>query len=340
MEIIFLGTSGAVPNKLRNLPSIAILYEGRQLLFDAGEDVQRRFEGASLKFNAPLTIFISHMHGDHIIGLPGLLFHFTLIQRTEEVTIYGPPGIYLYLLAHKLTVGLKPRFLKNIFEIHYDKNDKNNLLKYDFQSEFNPGQQQTKEIEITDGIICETGDYKIKCIPVCHSVQTFGFKFIEKPRQGKFNPKRAEDIGIPMGRLWKKMQMEGPIEFKGKMVDPVLEGITGPKRDGIIISYSSDTKKCKALIDLAENSDVFICESTYREDLKELAEQKKHMTALQSAEIAVQANVHQLILTHISTRYSDEADQLALLNEARSIFPNTILAYDLLRIDPRKNNKN
>lgn len=324
MEIVFLGTAGAIPSKTRNLPAIVFLYNGEQLLFDAGEDIQRKFEEASLKFNAPLTIFISHMHGDHIIGLPGLLFHFSLIQRTTELNIFGPPGIYNYLIAHKHTVGLKAPFLNQIYEIYYHTEQ---ILKYNFQEEFD---QKPKVISIVDNTIFESKDYFIKCLPMCHSVISYGFKFIEKPRPGEFYPEKAKNLGIPMGRLWKRMQMGNTIDYNAKLIDPIVEGIIGPKRPGIVISYSSDTMVCDNLIKIAQNSDYFICESTYSEELKDLAQEKMHMTASQCGRIAKKANVNTLILTHISSRYAHTSD--VLLNEAKQEFPNSILAQDLLRI--------
>jgi len=327
MEIIFLGTSAAVPTRQRNLPSIMILYNGDQILFDAGEDVQRRFEDAGLKFNAPLMIFISHMHGDHVIGLPGLLFHFTLISRTQEVKIWGPPGIFAYLIVHRMITGLHAPFLKDIFEIHTQENK---LYRYNFQE--NPSQQPVK-VDIKENCIFETSEYSLSALPVCHSIPTHGFRFYEKPHPGKFNPEKAKDMKIPRGSLWKKMQIGETIQYKGKSYNPKELGIVGPQRSGIIISYSADTKFCEQLHVLAQNSDLFICEATYADELKDLAEQKSHMTASQCAEIAKSSNVTQLVLTHISSRYAEEEK---LLREACSIFPNTMIAHDLMHIIPAK----
>ncbi len=330
MEIVFLGTSAAVPTKNRNLSSVILLYEGTQLLFDAGEDIQRQFEAASIKFNKPLTIFISHMHGDHVIGLPGLLFHFTLINRSTEVEIYGPPGIFSYLMIHRLTTGLNPDFLKTIYEFEFDTR---NLKKFNFHGEIN---QNPEEVTISNGWIYETEEYKVQMKEVCHSVPTMGFRFVEKPRPGKFYPEIAEKYGIPR-KKWKYMQLGKKLEHKGKIIDPEKEGIVGPKRDGLIISYSADTKPCDNLNILIKNSDVAICEATFSEELVDLAKEKKHSTAYQSAEIAKNNGVKLLILTHISSRYADRSDEIKLLDEATSVFSNTLIAYDLMRIIPNKN---
>jgi len=327
MEIVFLGTSAAVPTRQRNLSSFVLLYNGEQILFDAGEDVQRQFEDAGLKFNAPLSIFISHMHGDHIIGLPGLLFHFTLVSRTQEVKIWGPPGIFPYLYLHRMVTGLRAPFLKEVYEIH---SEEKKMYLYDYQGK---PDQKPEEISIENTKIHDTANYVINAIPMCHSVPTTGFKFLEKPRPGKFEPKIAESVGIPQGHLWKKMQMGEIVKYKDQTYNPEKLGIVGPKRPGIIISYSADTKICTALYSLAKESDVFICEATYGNDLKNLAEEKKHMTTIQGAQVAKESNVFQLVLTHISSRYS-EVDNL--LEEARSIFPNSLIAHDLMRLTPQK----
>jgi ribonuclease Z len=328
LEIVFLGTSAAVPSRQRNLPSIALLYNGEQLLFDAGEDVQRRFEDAGLKFNAPLSIFITHMHGDHVIGLPGLLFHFTLISRMEDVRIWGPPGLFAYLYMHRIVSGLRAPFLHDVFEIHLEENM---LYRYDFQGTVNT---QPEKIPITRNIIHETNLYIIRALSVCHSVPTTGFRFQEKPLPGRFNPEIASELKIPQGNLWKKMQLGKTIIYNGKSYNPQELGIVGPKRQGKIIAYTGDTKYCKNLKKLAKDADVLICEATFGTELKDLAEEKSHMTANQAATLAKKSQVSQLILTHISTRYANEHDLSELLKEARSIFPNSLIAYDLMRIKP------
>ncbi len=323
MEIIFLGTSAAVPTRQRNLPSVVLLYKGEQILFDAGEDVQRRYEDAGLKFNAPLSIFISHMHGDHVIGLPGLLFHFTLISRTQEIKIWGPPGIFPYLYLHRIVTGLRAPFLKDVYEIH---SQENMLLRYDFQGK---PDQKPEEIPFDDDLIHETSNYTIKSIPMTHSVPTTGFRFHEKPRPGRFKPEIAKQNKIPQGSLWKRMQMGEIIQYKGNSYNPEELGIVGPKRPGLIISYSADTKICEQLFSLAKDADLFICEATFGNELKDLAEEKSHMTAMQGAEVAKNSNVEQLVLTHISSRYTEET---ILLKEAQSIFPNSLIAHDLMRL--------
>lgn len=330
MELIFLGTSAAIPTKNRNLSSTAIVIDGEQVIFDVGEDIQRQFEKASLKFNAPTNIFISHLHGDHVIGLPGLLFHFSLNQRTSKMNIFGPKGIYFYLIAHKIVVGLKADFLEFIYEFQPNSSE---VLKYNFQAS---PEQQPEIINLNEksNILYEGTSYSIELVSVNHSVPTWGFKLVEKDKPGKFNPERALELGIPRSSLWKQIQYMNPgeiLKFKGQSIDPYAEGIIGPKKPGYIISYSGDSAPCENLEYLAKNSDVFICEATYGNDQEELARDKLHMTAKQCAIIAKNNSVKILILTHISSRYGDEKEIETLLSEAKAIFENTIIAFDLYR---------
>ncbi|MFX1494269.1 MAG: ribonuclease Z [Promethearchaeota archaeon] len=324
MEIIILGSSAAIPIKERNLPSIALKYKNELILFDCGEDLQRRLNQAGLKFNKPLTILISHFHGDHIIGLPGLLFRFGLIDRTAPLTIYGPRNLYLYLYLHRKILGLKADYPIKIIEIDHSQRKL-------FEFEDLDAEKYSNEIEIENNIIFESKRYLIKYALVEHSVLTFAYSFIEKPRSGKFNPERAQELGIPASHLWKKLQEGEIINFKGKKIDPFKEKIVGPKRPGRKVTYSGDTVPCDSLIGIGEGSDILIHEATFSKELEHVAKEKKHSTSVDAANMALRMNVKQLILTHISSRYQEDA--IKLLKDAQEIFPNTILAQDLLKID-------
>jgi len=335
MEIVFLGTSCAIPTRTRNLSSFIILYNGTQILIDAGEDIQRQFEKASLKLNSPLIILISHMHGDHVIGLPGLLFHFNLIDRTSKVKIIGPPGIFSYLMAHKYLIGLKADYLSEIVEI--DKSSRK-LYYYDFQKPLN---QSPKEIYSSSECIKvhQEKDFKIYAIPVDHSIPTWAFRFQEEKRPGKFNPVRANELSIPK-IYWSKIQEleeNKTIEINGREIDPVKEGIIGPKRPGISISYSADTRPCDNLGKIIRNSDILICESTYSSLFNNLAIEKKHMTAKESALMAKDFNIKYLFLTHFSNRFEDEDELKKLYDEAKYEFENIYIAYDLMRVKIKRN---
>ncbi|MHA1273092.1 MAG: ribonuclease Z [Promethearchaeota archaeon] len=325
MELIILGSAGAIPTKNRNLPAIALKYRSEIILFDCGEDLQRAFNNAGLKFNKPMKILISHFHGDHIIGLPGLLFRLGQGDRTAPLWIFGPRNLYLYLYIHKKILGLRAKYPIFVSEID---NVNNKILKYEGLDSEIP----KEEINIKDNIIFESKRYILRYTEVSHSVLTYAYSFEEKERYGKFNPERARELGIPESRLWKRLHKGEVINFKGKIIDPLKEGIVGPPRKGIKITYSGDTAPCKSLEALAQNSDILIYESTYGNDHIETAREKQHSTAQDAANMALKTNSKQLILTHFSSRYKDPS---ILLEEAKQIFPNTILAEDLLKIKLR-----
>ncbi len=327
MELVILGSGGAIPVKNRNLPAVALKFTSENtseiILFDCGEDVQRRFVDVGLKFNKPLKILITHFHGDHIIGLPGLLFHFGLADREAPISIYGPRNLFLYLYLHKKILGLKTPYPTHIFEID---NEKNLLIEFEGLDSEVP----KREIKLVNNILHESKYYFLKFAPVNHSVITFAYSFVEKPLPGEFNKERAQELGIPPSRLYKNLQKGQPIVHEGKTIDPIKEGIVGPKRPGKIVTYSGDTAPCDSLIELGKHSDVLIHEATYSKELEALAKEKKHSTSVDAAIAAQKMEAKQLILIHISSRY--EGDASILLTEAKEIFPNTILSSDSLEI--------
>jgi len=324
MELIILGSAAATPIKDRNLSSIALKYKNQILLFDCGEDFQRKFAEAGLKFNKPMKIFITHFHGDHIIGLPGFLFRLSLNDRTAPMMIFGPRNLFLYLYVHRKILGLKAKYPIKIVEIDHQNQE---LIEFEGLDSELP----KRTIRMDNNIIFDSKYFSIKYAIVEHSVITFAYAFIEKPRFGKFVPERAINLGIPESNLWKKLQEGQIIEFNGKLIDPVKEGIVGPQRPGRKITYSGDLKPCESLINLGRDSDILIHEATFAKALAEIAEEKKHSTSIDAANDAKKMNAKQLILTHISARYSEDA--LKLLQEAKEIFPNTLIAEDLLKIE-------
>jgi len=324
IELIILGSAAATPIKERNLSSIAMRYKNKILLFDCGEDFQRRFAEAGLKFNKPLFIFISHFHGDHILGLPGFLFRLSLNERTAPLTIFGPPNLFIYVYLHKKILGLKANYPIKIIEI-----DHQNRKLIEFEGLDSEEPKHT--LDINENIIYDSKYFSIKYTLVDHSVITYAYAFIEKPRYGKFNPDKARELGIPESRIWKKLQEGEIINLNGQIIDPIKEGIVGPKRPGRKITYSGDLKPTKTLIDLGKDSDILIHEATFSKFLAETANEKKHSTSVDAALDAKKMNAKQLILTHISARYQEDAQKL--LEEAKEIFPNTVLAEDLLKIE-------
>lgn len=324
MELIILGSAAATPIKKRNLSSIALKYKNQILLFDCGEDFQRRFAEAGLKFNKPMKIFITHFHGDHILGLPPFLFRLSLNDRTAPMIIYGPRNLFLYLFLHKKILGLKAKYPIRIIEINHQTKE---LIEFEGLDSEDP----VRTINMNDDIIFDSKYFSIKYALVEHSIITFAYAFIEKPRYGKFDPNRARKLGIPESNLWKKLHEGQIIEFNGKEIDPVKEGIVGPKKPGRKITYSGDLKPSDSIINLGKDSDILIHEATFAKALAETAKEKMHSTSIDAANDAKKMNAKRLILTHISARYENEAQKI--LEEAKEIFPNTILAEDLLKIE-------
>jgi ribonuclease Z len=322
MEVIVLGSSAAIPTSERNLLSIALKYQSKLFLFDCGEDLQRRFIDANLKFNKFLTIFLTHIHGDHVIGLPGLLFRFNLIGRDAPVHIYGFRNLFYYIFFHHKILGLKADYPFHVWEIDH-QNQK--IIHFEGLDSIEP-----KEIlPLKDNTILDTDKFSIKYTVVNHSVETFAYSFNEKPRYGKFNPLRAKELGIPEGKIYGELQKGNPMVIDGNKIDPIKEGIVGPKRSGRKFTYSGDTAYSENLIVLGKDSDILIHEATYSKELTEVAKENQHSTTIDAAKAAKQMNAKLLVLSHISSRYQDDANKL--LKEARKIFPNTELGNDLSR---------
>ncbi|MHA1368706.1 MAG: ribonuclease Z [Promethearchaeota archaeon] len=333
--ILFLGTAGSLSTPARRLPAIAlVLDDGNILLFDCGEDVQRAFQEANLKFNKPIRIFITHMHGDHVIGLPGLLFRFEMLNRSKDVDIFGPPGIFFYLLTQRFTIGLVTDYAINVHELD---------LKSDLVIQY-PSQDRNFDIErieegikrqsMEKGVILDTKRFIIKVLPADHTtMQSFTYIFEEKPLPGKFNPERARELGIPRGPLWGRLQKGEILTLRdGRIINPFQEGIIGPLKPGKKIVISGDTRPTEALKKYLSTNhvNVLVHEATFLDELKDVALEKKHTTVFEAATLAKEGFVDLLILTHFSARYSNSLELLE--SEAKKHFKNTILAHDNFQI--------
>ncbi|MBC7131030.1 ribonuclease Z [Candidatus Bathyarchaeota archaeon] len=299
MQIIFLGTAGSIPTPKRNLPSILIRREGEQIMFDCGEGTQRQMIKAGVGFHRKMKIFITHMHGDHVLGLPGLVQTMALLGRTEKLDIYGPAGIREFMEGISETVQFNLTFPLEIHEVR------------------------------EAGTICKEKCYEIKALWADHFTPSLAYALVENPRPGKFYPKKAKAIGVPEGPLWGKLQRGEVVQLPdGRVIRP--EDVLGPPRRGRKIVYTGDTRPFDGLVDFAAEADVLIHDSTLSDELAERAKEDGHSTPSQAAEIAKRAQVKKLVLTHISARY---ADAEILLAQARSIMENTVVAEDFLKID-------
>jgi ribonuclease Z len=298
LEVVFLGTAGSIPTVARSLPAVALVRKGELILFDCGEGVQRRMIEARLGFNKRMKILITHLHGDHVLGLPGLVQTMSLLGRTKNLAVYGPPGLTEFLRAVERA-------------LHF------NL----------PFSLVVEEIESV-GRVCEEQEYTIETVKASHSVETFAFAFDEKPRPGQFYPAKATALGVPKGELWSNLQHGLTVTLSnGKTVTP--EQVVGAPRPGRKIAYTGDTRFSEQVAKLATNADLLIHECTFDDALLERALEDGHSTPSQAARTAHAGAVRQLVLTHVSARY--EKPDL-LLEQARSSFSNVEVAKDLLRI--------
>ena len=299
IQVIFLGTSGSVPTPKRSLPAILIKRENEQVMFDCGENAQRQMIIAKTGFHKKMKVFISHMHGDHILGLPGLLQTMALLDRTRELDIYGPLGVKRFLEDLRETVQFVLTFPVNIHEI------------------------------IEPGTVCEEKEYSVNAVKSNHVIESFAYAFVEKPRPGRFFPKKAKALGLKEGPLWSELQKGMKVKLQnGRVVKP--EDVMGPFRKGRKIVYTGDTRPFEGFAEFAFGADLLINDCTFGDDLVERAEEDGHSTASQAATNAKKAKAKKLVLTHISARYDDTTP---LLKQAKKIFKNTVVAEDFFKVE-------
>lgn len=299
LQVIFLGTAGSIPTTQRALPAVAVKRKNEQLLFDCGEGVQRQMIRAKVGFHKKAKVFITHMHGDHVLGLPGLLQTMALLDRKEKLEIYGPIGIKAFINAIEETVQFARIFPITVKEVTHS------------------------------GTVCEEEEYTVEAAEANHVANAWAYALVEKPRLGRFNKEKALKLSIPEGPSWSKLQHGESVTLRnGEKVRP--QDVLGKPRPGRKIVYSGDTRPTNALVKLAKNADLLIHEATLDDELKERADEDGHSTPSEAAQIAKKAKVKQLVLTHLSARYRTPD---ALLAQARKIFKNVIIAEDFLRIE-------
>jgi|BEDMetMinimDraft_2_1075160.scaffolds.fasta_scaffold04028_2 ribonuclease Z len=293
IRIKFLGTTGSKPTKYRGLPAIVVEFEKETLLLDCGEGTQRQMLIAGINPNKIKNILITHLHGDHFFGLPGVIWSMGLDMRREDLNIYGPKGIKKFL-----------EFLDDFLKPY-----RNFSLKV---------------FEIEEGKIYETEEYEVFAIKVKHSTESFAYKIKEKDKPPKILKEKLEELKIPKGPFLRDLKLGKEVRLKdGRIIRP--SDVLGESRKGKIIVYSGDAAPTKPLVEFSFNADVLIHEATFGDEEESKAREYRHSTARDAAKIAKEANVKNLILTHISARY-EKGDQL--LAESTEVFPNTFLAQD------------
>ncbi|HCU23886.1 MAG TPA: ribonuclease Z [Deltaproteobacteria bacterium] len=295
MRIITLGTGAGRPTAQRLTSASALEYEGEVLLFDCGEGVQLQLIRSPLHWGKMRAIFIGHLHGDHLYGLPGLLGTLSLMDRSEPLRLFGPPGLKEYLEVQRKIHSLWIRFPLEIQEIH------------------------------EAGVLWTTENYSVSAAPLEHTITCWGYVFQEKPRAGRFDAAKAEALGIPDGPLRGRLVQGETVDLPdGRRISP--ETLVGPRRPGRRVAYCLDTRPCRGARELAEGADLVLHEATFGCDMQSDATQWGHSTAADAGRLAREAGAKRLILTHISQRYMEAQ---VLLDEAQREFAATELASDL-----------
>ena len=297
MKLVFLGTSAAQPTAERGMTCICLVLDREILMFDAGEGAQIAFQKSKLGWNKKIRVFVTHMHGDHCVGILGLLQTMSLQNRTESVDIYGPAGIEEFIAA--------------------------NLKILNFGLTF-----PVRIIRIKEGEVCDDPGYTVHVCEAKHSIPAYSYRFTEKDRPGKFYPEKAKSLGVPEGKMWHDLQSGNEIKIGDKTIKP--SDVTGEKRKGIKIGISGDTRPTAKLTEFFKDCNYMTFDSTYSDTLRDKAKENYHSTAAEAAELAKKAGVTNLILTHFSARY-EAVDEL--VNEAKTIHGSVTAARDLLEID-------
>jgi len=294
IEVVFIGTSSMVPTKERNQSSVLISYKNNGILIDCGEGTQRQLKIGGIALTKITKILISHWHGDHTLGLPGLIQSMSASNYNKTLEIYGPKGT-------------KKHFNAMFKAFVFDKK-----MNIDIK-------------EIKEGKFFENSDFILEAARLDHGIETLGYNFIDKDRR-KIDIKKIKKLGVPEGPLLGKLQDNKSIDWRGKKITPkeTTYLVRGKK-----ITIIADTILCDSCYKLAKDADLLICESTYSSKLEGKGEEYGHMTAKQAALVASKSNVKKLVLTHFSARYKDLGE---IKEDAKNFFDNVICAYDFMKI--------
>jgi ribonuclease Z len=302
MKVIPLGTSSGKPTLRRNVSATAVVRDGEWLLFDCGEGTQTQIARARLNPSKLVAIFITHLHGDHFNGLSGLLSTMGLDRRVRQLVLVGPLGIREYL---DTLARLKILYINYPLDVREFKAMK----------------------EVTT--VYEASEYFVATRPLDHRIFTLGYRLEERPRPGRFDLERARALGVPEGPLYRKLQLGEDVRLGDGRVIQSRE-VVGPPRPGKAMAYCTDTRPFAGTVELARGVDLIIHEATFTEEMSDEARDYGHSTAAQAAQVATDARARRLLITHFSTRYADVGP---LYDEARAVFPETLLAQDLMEIE-------
>jgi ribonuclease Z len=298
LELTLLGTGAGRPTRLRSVTAMALRLPAPSpsvWLFDCGEGTQHKLLDTPIKLNRIDRIFITHLHGDHVFGLPGLLSTRAYDGGTDPVTIYGPSGLQ--------------QMVETLFELS------GTHIAYDIHY-----------IETIEGVLYDDGQFRVEAAALEHRVPCFGYRITECDRQGRLDVEKLKAAGVPEGPLYGQLKAGNDIELSdGRTV--CAKDVMGACIRGRIVTILGDTKPCEGAVRLAQDADMLVHEATFGAGLEEKAEAYGHSTTLQAAETAKRAGAHKLVMTHFSSRY-ELADANRLADEARTIFPMADAASD------------
>jgi ribonuclease Z len=311
ITITFLGTGSGIPTLQRNLACVALQREGELFLLDCGEAAQIGVIRAGLGWGRLAGILISHMHGDHVTGLPGIMMSLQMSGREGPLTVVGPPGLdaWIRCFRRSMHTGFG-------YEVHVVETEER-------------------------AVVWEAPEYQIFTAPLQHRLFCLGYALRERPRPGRFNVAAATGLGVPMGELFGRLQHGEAVEVADsaggvRQVRP--DQVLGPARPGLAVAYCTDTRPSPGTLELAQSADLLIHEGTFDATMAEDAAAKGHSTVVEAAQIALEAGARQLVITHISPRYVDTD---LLKAQARAVFPGAQFARDgkVISVERRDSNE-
>ncbi|CAM4285137.1 ribonuclease Z [Paenibacillus alkaliterrae] len=308
MNIWFLGTGAGRPSKHRNVTAIALQLPEPSCgwwLFDAGEATQHQLMRTPLKLSKLEAVFVTHLHGDHIYGLPGLLSSRSFDGGISPVQLFGPPGL--------------KRYMETVFEISGTQ------LDYELQ---------IHEITDDEGFITDNGQVKVEAGQLDHRVPCFGYRITEHDQPGKLLVDKLKELGVEAGPLYGKLKQGESIALPNGTVVRTAD-VTGPIQAGRVVTVLGDTKPCGNAVKLAKDADLLVHEATFAAGLEEKAHEFGHCTTIDAAETAAKANAKRLVMTHFSGRYGNE-DLIRLEEEAAERFTAVTAATDFMMIEIKR----
>ncbi len=297
LRVTFLGTGGSLPTPHRNPSAVLINRKGELMLFDCGEGTQQQMMRAKTGMMKLSSIFITHLHADHILGIPGLIQTMSFHGREAPLLIHGPEKSREHIVSLTRVGYTRPRF-------------------------------EVRVTELSPGDVVRRDGYNVLAVGTEHNIPSIGYALVEHERTGRFNREQAIELGVPPGPLFSRLQRGESVTIEGGVVHPV--DVLGSPRPGRRVVYTGDTRPTSGILEASRGADLLIHDGSLTHDLVEWARETMHSTAREAALLAKEADVRELILTHISSRYSDPAP---ILEDATAVFDRVRVAKDFLEIE-------